>query len=149
MPEMGQPLGNESAHTTEILDCGDARLTTRSDRNLTVLTITGEIYASNVDDVKRRIRALVPQLAVLVVDLSRIDFIGVAGFSALTLLNTECANANVSWVLIPSYSVRRLLRVSDPGGTLPVVASPAEALRRVRSAIRATRPLRLVTPADE
>lgn len=143
MPTTDQLLVGEPTHT-EVVDCRDARLTARGDHSLTVITITGEIYASNVDDVSRHARELVPPVGALIVDLSSIEFVSVAGLHVLFSLNTECARANTPWALIAGRSVSRLLRVGDPDGTLPTVTSSKEALRYLRSATPAGRPLRLV-----
>jgi anti-anti-sigma factor len=145
MPASHKPAFSDRVHT-EVLDCRDARLTVRKDEHLTVIAVTGEIYASNVDDVSRRVRTLIPPVGELIVDLSRIEFIGVAGLKVLLWVNAERARTNSPWVLVASSSVARLLRVSDPGGTLPMVTSSAEALRRIRTADLRSRPLRLVPP---
>jgi anti-anti-sigma factor len=137
-PHVGEPA------RTEVFGCRDARLTIRSDHRLTTITITGEIYASNADDISRRVRALVPRVGALIVDLSRIDFIGIAGLRVLFSLNNECARTNTAWALIAGHSAARLLRIGDPDDTLPTVASSIEALRRVRSAGPAGRRLQLV-----
>jgi anti-anti-sigma factor len=132
----------------ESFDCRDARLTMRNDQGLTVITITGEIYASNVDEVKARARALVPRGGALIVDLGRIDFIGVAGLGVILSLDTECARAGTVWALITGISVSRLLRVGDPDGALPTVASYMDALRYVRKAMPEGQRLRLVAPTN-
>jgi hypothetical protein len=56
-------------------------------------------------------------------DLSRLEFFGTAGFSALHLINVKCAGANLLWAVVPNRAVYRLLRICDPDNTLPLAAS--------------------------
>jgi anti-anti-sigma factor len=132
----------------EVLDCRDARLSIRSDQGLTLVSITGEIYASNVDQVRARVRTFVPRVGALIVDLSHIDFICVAGLGVLFSLNVECARVGTPWVVIAGASVSRLLRVGDPDSTLPTVASYMDALRYLRRAIPEGQRLALVAPTN-
>jgi anti-anti-sigma regulatory factor len=57
----------------------------------------------------------------LTLDLSTVDFIATAGFSALHRINVTCSAADVQWAMVPSRAVARLLRICDPDGVLPVV----------------------------
>ena len=41
----------------------------------------------------------------LVLDLSGVEFLGTAGFSALHTVNVRCAGENVDWALVPSAAV--------------------------------------------
>jgi hypothetical protein len=59
-------------------------------------------------------------------------------------LGSDCASTNIPWVLVTNHSVLRLLRVGDPDGSLPTVASLTEALRYVRRETPVARRLRLV-----
>jgi anti-anti-sigma regulatory factor len=59
----------------------------------------------------------------LMLDLSSLKFFGTAGFSALHLINVQCAGANLRWAVVPNKAVSRLLRICDPDHTLPLVKS--------------------------
>jgi anti-anti-sigma factor len=147
MPAIKKPPFTES-NRGEVVACRDARLLIRQDHGVTVITIAGEIYASNVDDVSRHVRVSVPHFGALIVDLSSIEFIGVEGVRVLFSLNSDCARTNIPWVLVTNHSVLRLLRVGDPDGLLPTVASLTEALRYVRRETPVARRLRLVAPTN-
>jgi hypothetical protein len=58
----------------------------RTDAGVTVITISGEIDAADIDDLSPHARRLVRDCAVLVVDLSGNDFIAVDGLRALLAL---------------------------------------------------------------
>jgi anti-anti-sigma factor len=132
----------------EVFDCRDARLSVRRDQGLTLVSITGEIYVSSVDEVRARTRALVPRGGALIVDLSRTDFMCVAGLGVLLSLDVECARANTAWALIAGARVSRLLRAGDPDGTLPTVASYMDALRYLRRSVPEGQQLRLIAPTN-
>jgi hypothetical protein len=57
-----------------------------TDAGLTVITICGEVDASDIDELSPRARGLVRECGVLVVDFSGIDFIAVDGLRALIAL---------------------------------------------------------------
>jgi len=79
----------------------------------------GEIDAANSADFFAQLQAHVNDYRQLVVDLSGLDFLGTAGFSALHTINVRCSRLGVNWVLVPGPEVRRVLRVCDAEGALP------------------------------
>jgi anti-anti-sigma factor len=64
----------------------------------------------------------------LILDLTRLEFFGAAGFSALHRISVSCARAGLDWVLVPGAAVSLLLRICDPDGRLPVVNTVSAAL---------------------
>jgi hypothetical protein len=58
----------------------------RTDAELTEITISGEIDASDIDDLSPHARRLVRDCGILIVDLSGSDFISVDGLRALLAL---------------------------------------------------------------
>ena len=94
----------------------------------------GEIDAACADDLFAAIERHLGGYQQLVLDLSRLDFFGTAGYSVLHRLRTRCLRYGVEWVLVPGPEVRRLLHVCDPGGTLPtapnIVSAVATLTRR-------------------
>jgi anti-anti-sigma factor len=125
-------------------DCRGARLRAKTDTGLTVISISGEIDASNADDVSHRASELASDCGALIVDLADIDFIALDGLYALSALNIQCARTGTTWALITSQAVNRLLRLGDHDKLLPAVGSATEALLLVRRSSRGHRPLRLV-----
>jgi anti-anti-sigma factor len=127
-------------------DCHRARVRAKTDTRLTVISISGEIDASNVDDVSHHVRELASDCGALIVDLAEVDFIALDGLHALFALNNECARTGTTLALIASQAVNRLLRVGDHDTLLPAVGSATEALLLVRRSSRGHRSLQLVTP---
>jgi len=135
----------DALHGTSVIDCGRAYLTAQIYSWLTVMTVGGDIDATNADEVGHHMTALVPTDGALILDMADVDFIGVDGLRALFALNVECVRTDTRWAVIGSHAVHRLLRIADREGLVPAVRSATEALHRVRRSRRDRRPLRLVT----
>jgi anti-anti-sigma factor len=127
-------------------DCHRALMRAKIGSGLTVMSISGEIDASNADELSHRVRELASDCGVLIVDLAEVDFIAIDGLRALIALNIQCARTGTTWALIASRAVNRLLRVGDHDKLLPAVGSATEALLLVRRSSRGHRSLRLVSP---
>jgi anti-anti-sigma factor len=126
--------------------CRRACMRAKTDTGLTVISIGGDIYASNADELSHYVSELVPDCGALIVDLSEIDFIALDGLHALIALNNQCARTGTTWALISRHAVNRLLRVGDHDKLLPAVGSATEALLLVRRSRRGHRSLPLVSP---
>jgi anti-anti-sigma factor len=135
----------EPLHATSVIECRRALLTIQVYSWLTVVTISGEIDATNSDELSHQVVAMVPDDGAVIVDMVETDFIGIDGLRALFALNMECMRTDTRWALIASHAVHRLLRVGDREQLIPAVRSATEALHRVRRARRARRRLHLVT----
>jgi len=68
----------------------------------------------------------------LILDLSRLEFFGTEGFSALHRVSVRCAHAGIGWVVVPGAAVSRLLRICDPHGSLPAVDTVGAALANLQ-----------------
>jgi anti-anti-sigma factor len=86
----------------------------------TVITVDGELDAANSDHLAVYVQRNARRATRVIVDLRRVDFIGTSGFSALHRINVVCSGAQLSWAMVASPAVERLLRLCDPDGTLPV-----------------------------
>jgi anti-anti-sigma factor len=136
-------------HTgTTFVDCRRARLRATTHTGLTVISISGEIDASNADALNRRASELVSDGGALIVDLAEVNFIAVDGLHALLALNMQCAHTGTTLALIASHAVNLLLRVGDHDKILPAVGSATEALLLVRRTRHGHRSLQLVSPTD-
>ena len=131
---------------TAFFDCHGACVRSKTDTGLTVISISGEIDASNVDDVSRHASKLASDCGALIVDLAEVDFIALGGLRALFALNMQCARTGTTLALIASDAVNRLLRWGDRDQLLPAVGSATEALLLVRRSSRGHRSLQLVSP---
>jgi hypothetical protein len=69
-----------------VVDRGRPCIWIRADGELTVITISGEIDASDIDDMSPYARRLVRDCGVLIIDLSGADFIAVDALRALIAL---------------------------------------------------------------
>jgi anti-anti-sigma factor len=79
----------------------------------------GEIDAASASTLSENVQRHLPGYRQLVLDLSRLEFFGTAGYSALHRVHSLCARAGADWILVPGPEVERLLRVCDPDGILP------------------------------
>jgi anti-anti-sigma factor len=133
---------------TAFFDCRGACLRAKTATGLTLISISGEIDASNVDEVSRRASEVVSDCGALIVDLTEVDFIALDGLHALFALNMQCARTGTTWALIASRAVSRLLRLADPDRLLPAAGSATGALLLVRRSSRLHRSLQLIRPAS-
>jgi anti-anti-sigma regulatory factor len=121
---------------TAFFDCHGACVRAKTDRGLALISISGEIDASNVDEVSRRASEVATDCDALIVDLAEVDFIALDGLHPLFVLNMHCALTGKTWALIAGRAVTRLLRLVDRDRLLPAVGSATEALLRVRQSSR-------------
>ena len=61
----------------------------------------GEIDAPSATALSERIEEHQSRNRQLVLDLSRLEFFGTAGYSVLHRVHSRCARAGVDWVLVP------------------------------------------------
>lgn len=115
---------------------GLALVRSETSSRLTVVSITGELDASNVEQVGRQVRGVITGERQALLDLSGLDFLSVDGLRLLWALGDVCAEAGVHWTVVASHPVRRLLTVADPDGKVPAVDCMVAALDRLRSAGR-------------
>jgi anti-anti-sigma factor len=94
----------------------------------TVITVDGELDAANSDQLAIYVQRNARRAKRVILDLRELNFIGTSGFSALHRINVVCSGARLSWAMVPSPAVTRLLRVCDPDSTLPVTTPLAEPL---------------------
>ncbi|ORA22754.1 hypothetical protein BST12_09065 [Mycobacterium angelicum] len=111
------------------MDCAGARVRVHARSLATLLRITGEVDASNAGQVSQAIRRFSQLDTPLIVDLSCVDFLGIAGFRVLSGLNC---------VVVDGPALSRLTRVITDHG-LAIVNSVPEALQLVDQDIRTRR----------
>ena len=91
-----------------------------------LVTIHGEIDATNSMALARYVEKRLAGARKLVVDLQTVEFFAASGFAALSNVNVVCARSGVRWSLLAGTHVRRLLRVCDPHRELPVAEVSAK-----------------------
>ncbi|OBA62563.1 sulfate transporter [Mycobacterium sp. 1100029.7] len=120
------------------MDCAGARLHVHARSSATVLSVDGEVDASNAHLLEQAIRRYARLNAPLILDLTEVDFLGMAGFRALLVLNCEHQRAGLHWSVIGGARLRRLTRIVTNHG-LPLVDSVSEALQIIDDGIRLRR----------
>jgi len=124
-----------------------ARFTARDLHSSAVLvTVEGEIDACNGRDLADYAERNSVIRAQLILDLSRVEFFGTQGFSALHNVNVNCSRRGVAWVAVPNREVMRLLRVCDPGGGLPLAVTVEAAMAMLKQGPRCR--LELISHTD-
>lgn len=120
-------------------------LLARREHPIAVYEASGEIDASNSTAVQAFVGELVSTRRNFVFDLSRVAFIDLSGFRALTAIDEQCQKAGLTWALVPSKAVSHLLHVLDCDTLLPTRSSPAVASEKLASTDRRTSSARSVT----
>lgn len=129
---------------TSVIGVGRALLAAFDSSWVTVIEVRGEIDALNAEAVSARLHQFVDPDRSLVLDLSDLDFLGVAGLTALFELGGRCDRSGVEWALVTGRAVRRVLALGDCEHRLPAVGSMVEVLQRFRHARRRRAQLRVV-----
>lgn len=112
------------SETRTWLKCRTAEFEARWEHGAAVVCARGELDAANAHHLADHVARCVRHCRWLVLDLSELEFIGAAGFSALHRINVVCSAAGAQWATVPSRAVTRLLRICDPDGVLPITDSP-------------------------
>ncbi|WP_084453931.1 STAS domain-containing protein [Mycobacterium interjectum] len=136
----GRPGGCGEPRSRYVIDCAGAQVRVHARSLATVLSIDGDIDASNADLIAEVVRRFARLKAPLVVDVSRVDFLSSAGLRVLLLLNEEHREAQLHNNVVNGAALRRLTRIVTDHG-LPVVDSVPEALQNTHEFIHARRRL--------
>lgn len=119
-----------------------ARLDTRRTKSsVAIVCAHGDIDGTNAHTLTEHSLADLVRCRGLILDLTRLEFFGAAGFSALHRISVSCARAGMGWALVPGAAVSLLLRICDPDGLLPAVDTVSAALASLQgSACNADHP---------
>lgn len=104
----------------------------------TVITVTGEIDASNAEFLTTVLRGFAGQKGLLVVDLTDLDFFGAQGLRLLSDFDEQCRQAGSAWALVPCRILRRMMEVIDIGRRLPVSDSADDAVKSLERTARSS-----------
>jgi anti-anti-sigma factor len=99
--------------------------------SVAVVSAHGEIDQTNARTLTEYSLAHLVRCRALLLDLTKLEFFGVAGFSALHRISVSCAPTGIGWAFIPGPAVSLLLRICDPDGLLPAVDTVSTALARL------------------
>ncbi|MGH3674806.1 MAG: STAS domain-containing protein [Mycobacterium sp.] len=117
------------------LDCDGVQLRAVCRQLATVVTISGDVDANNVDRISAYTKRFILAEKPFVLDLSGVNAFSAPCVSLLYSVDEACFNAGVEWSLIASQPVLRALRVAGDGATFPTVASVPEALHHFADGI--------------
>jgi anti-anti-sigma factor len=132
------PIRTVRFHRPHPADAEAARTSGRADFAMhyvtpkrVLVTVAGDIDATNRQALGRFVERHIRVSQELILDLSDVDFFGSQGFTALHYISVRCAGRDVDWMLVCNHSVRRILRICDPDGELPMVDDLGIALARL------------------
>jgi anti-anti-sigma factor len=83
------------------------------------ISVCGDIDASNAAEMLDYVLRRGANSRSLVLDLTDVTFFATAGVSALRTIDVRSSRASVSWMLVPSPAVSRVLSICDPRRELP------------------------------
>jgi anti-anti-sigma regulatory factor len=144
---MKDPIGTAASlaprHAHLPVDCNGAAVRAQCRHLATVVTISGAINASNVDQViEHAQRFNLPDKA-FVLDLSGLDSFAAQAVRLLHRVDDACSAAGLEWALIPSQAVGLTLLVTGEDTSFPTAATVHEALHYFADANTARRRLLL------
>jgi anti-anti-sigma factor len=125
-------LANDGFATQPWVGHGARMTSYRLMTSVAVISVHGDIDASNVGALTECALGHVTGCRILILDLRGLDFFGVEGFSVLQRLATCCTRAGTAWAVVPGAAVSRMLRIGDPHASLPVADTVDAALATSR-----------------
>jgi anti-anti-sigma factor len=99
--------------------------------SVAVVSAHGDIDKMNARTLTEYSLANLARCRGLILDLTRLEFFGAAGFTELHRISVSCARAGIGWALVPGVAVSVVLRVCDPDGFLPAADTVSAALTSV------------------
>jgi anti-anti-sigma regulatory factor len=114
--------------TLTAFQCGGARIRIHCRRLATVVTIQGDVDASNIDRVGEYARRFILASSSLVLDLSGVNSVPAEAISFICSYDEDCRAAGVDWTLIAGDAVTELMRGCDDEVVFPIARSVDEAL---------------------
>ena len=112
-------------------DCNGSQMHAHCREQVTVVKVTGDIDATNIDRLYDYTRRFVRETPGLILDLSEVDFLCARGISVLNMLDNDCRTAGTHWAIVGSPFVRRLLHIGDPSDALPMASSERQGLNAI------------------
>lgn len=93
-----------------------------------LVAVSGDVDAVAAPVLFDRIERRLAGYSQLVLDLSRVEFFGTAGYSLLHRLDVFCTRTAVDWALVVNPAVSRLLRICDPDNAFPTATNIVSAV---------------------
>jgi anti-anti-sigma regulatory factor len=120
-------------------DCDGAAVRAQCRSLGTVVTITGAIDSTNVDQVSEYTKRFILPDKPFVLDLSNLDSFAAQAVRLIYRIEAVCTAAGLEWSVIPSQAVNTALLVTHEESSFPVFLSLHEALHYFADATSARR----------
>jgi anti-anti-sigma regulatory factor len=124
-------------------DCDGAAVRAQCRHLATVVTISGAVDGTNVDQVSEYSKRFILPDKPFVLDLSGLDSFATQAVRLLYHVDAVCSAAGLQWSVIPSQAVTTALLVTHEESSFPVFGSVHEALHYFADANSARRRLLL------
>jgi anti-anti-sigma regulatory factor len=124
-------------------DCNGAAVRAQCRHLATVVTISGVVDATNVDQVSEHSKRFILPDKPFVLDLSGLNCFAAQAVRLLHRLDDVCRAAGLEWSVVPSQAVNTALLVTQEESSFPVFGSAHEALQYFADANSARRRLLL------
>ena len=120
-------------------DCDGAAVRAQCRSLGTVVTISGAVDSTNVDQVSEYSKRFILPDKPFVLDLSPLDSFAAQAVRLLYRIDAVCTAGGVEWSVVPSQAVNTALLVTQEESSFPVFASVHEALHYFADATSARR----------
>jgi anti-anti-sigma factor len=87
------------------------------------ICVAGDVDATNAGRLADYVFHRAANCIRLILDMKEVSFFGTAGFMTLRTIDVRCVRAHVTWSLVPSSAVSRVLDICDPRHTMPIAAN--------------------------
>lgn len=124
-------------------DCTGAAVRAQCRSLGTVVTITGAVDSTNVDQVSEYTKRFILPDKPFVLDLSNLDSFATQALRLIYRVDAACTAAGLEWSVIPSQAVNTALLVAHQESSFPVFVSAHEALHYFADATSARRAMLL------
>ncbi|MBV5244143.1 MULTISPECIES: STAS domain-containing protein [Mycolicibacterium] len=92
----------------------------RGAQKCVTVSVRGEVDALNAKHFAHTVREMAGGSAALVLDLTEVSFLAFDGASALYAISAHLAREDVTWCVVPSPAVSRVVKLCDPEGLIPL-----------------------------
>jgi anti-anti-sigma factor len=137
----GSSVAPRHAHLP--FDCNGAAVRAQCRHLATVVTVSGTVDVTNVDQVSEYSKRFILPDKPFILDLSGVESFAAQAVRLLHRVDDACSAAGVEWSVAPSQAVNTTLLVTHEESSFPVLASVHEALQYFADANSARRRLLL------
>src|ERR1700761_2449064 len=116
-------IASPSPHTTNncgfmpgnsIVHCNGALMRAHCRDLAAIVTVTGEIDATNIDRFSDYTPPFIKGATRLILALSVVNFLCASGVSIIFAFEDDCRVTGTRWAIVAGPTVRRLLHIGDP-----------------------------------